>query len=105
MNVSNIMLKDPVTITIPNTQKEVLRKIISENVTGLPVIKRNGELAGLITRKNIFESPNEEQLALLMQWDIPRLKPTDTIEKAARTFVENSVYHLCVVRGKKLVGA
>lgn len=104
MNVSTLMIEDPVTITIPQTRKEVLRIIVQENVTGIPVVKRNGELAGLITRRDIIENPNEEQIALLMQWDIPKLTPNDSIKKAAKLFVEKRIHHICVVRGKKLVG-
>ena len=104
MNISSIMIENPVTIIIPNTRKEVLRKIVAENVTGMPVVKRNGELAGMITRRDLFQNPNEEQLALLMQWDIPRLSPNDSVKKAAKLFLEKNIHHLCVARGKKLVG-
>ena len=104
MNVGNIMIENPVTIVIPNTRKEVLRKIVAENVTGIPVIKRNGDLAGLVTRRDLFRYPYEEQLPLLMQWDIPKLSPSDSVKKAATIFVENKIHHICVTRGKKLVG-
>ena len=104
MNVGNVMIENPITIVIPNTRKEVLRKIISENVTGIPVIKKNGDLAGLITRRDLFRYPNEEQLPLLMQWDIPKLSPSDSVKKAAKIFVEKNIHHICVTRGKKLVG-
>ncbi len=104
MNVGNFMTEDPVTVTIPNTRKEILQIIVQENVTGIPVIKRSGELAGLITRRDLIENPNEEQLALLMQWDIPKLTPNDSVKKAARLFYEKRIHHICVVRGKKLVG-
>ena len=104
MNVGSIMIEDPVTISIPNTRKEILKKLISENVTGIPVVKRDGELVGLITRRHLFENPNEEQLALLMQWDIPKLSPTDNVKKAAKIFMEKRIFHICVVRSKKLVG-
>jgi len=98
------MITDPVSITIPSTKYDVMKKIISNNISGMPVIKNNGNLAGFITRQDILESPKEDQLALLMQWEPPTIRPSDSVEKAIKILVENNIYHLCVVKGNELVG-
>jgi len=104
MNVSDVMIKEPVFIVIPSTKAEVIRKIISHNISGMPVIKETGELVGFITRQDLLESPHEDQLALLMQWDPPCIRPSESVEKAIELLVENKIYHLPVVSAGRLVG-
>jgi CBS domain-containing protein len=70
----------------------------------MPVVRADGTLMGFITRQDIYARPEEEQLALLMRRDYPRLEPTATLEEGARMLLDNSLHHLPLVHRKKLVG-
>jgi len=103
--VGDVMTPNPIVAQVPGSRAEVLRTMVKHNLTGLPVVKRaDGSLAGIITRQDIFNKPDEDQLALLMQRDPPTIGTKDTVEVAARTFVENGLHHLAVVDKNRLVG-
>jgi CBS domain-containing protein len=103
--VGDVMTANPIVAQVPGSRAEVLRTMVKHNLTGLPVVKRtDGSLAGIITRQDIFNKPDEDQLALLMQRDPPTIGTKDTVEKAAGIFVENCLHHLAVVDKNRLVG-
>jgi CBS domain-containing protein len=103
--VKEVMTHNPIVAQVPGSRNEVLRMMVKHNLTGLPVVKRNdGSLAGLITRQDIFEKPDEDQLAMLMMRDPPTIRPDDNVEVAARAFCSRKVHHLPVVDKNRLVG-
>lgn len=103
--VAEVMTLNPIVAQVPGSRSEVLRTMVKHNLTGLPVIKRrDGSLAGLITRQDIFNKPDEDQLALLMQRDPPTISTKDPVEAAASVFVKNNLHHLAVVDKDRLVG-
>ncbi|MGA1866259.1 MAG: CBS domain-containing protein [Thermoplasmatota archaeon] len=104
MNVSDIMVKDPVKAELPITREEVLSLLVKNKRTGMPVVDSDGKVLGVITRKDIFENPGEEQVAVIMEWDVPMISPSATVEKAARIMWEQNVRRLPVVKKNELVG-
>lgn len=103
--VGDVMTPNPIVAQVPGSRAEVLRTMVKHNLTGLPVVKRaDGSLAGIITRQDIFNKPDEDQLALLMQRDPPTISTKDTVEAAAHIFVKNCLHHLAVVDKNRLVG-
>lgn len=103
--IEEIMTPNPIVAQIPSSRNEVLKIMVKHNLTGLPVIRRNdGILAGMITRQDIFEKPDEEQLALIMNRDPPVIGPKDNVKKAAELFITKQVRHLPVVDEAKLIG-
>ncbi|MGA1872218.1 MAG: CBS domain-containing protein [Thermoplasmatota archaeon] len=104
MNVSEIMVKDPVVAELPTTREDVLSNLVKHKRTGMPVVDSEGKVLGIITRKNIFENPGEEQVAVIMEWDVPTISPSASVEKAARMMWEQDVRRLPVVKKNELVG-
>lgn len=105
MKVKEIMTENPIVAELPGTRTEVLKKLVKNNVTGLPVVKSDdGTLAGFVTRQDIFSKPEEEQLALLVRRDIPTTGPNASVKDAARLMVDMQLSHLPVVEKNKLVG-
>ncbi len=104
MQVKEIMSKEVVCAKLPGNRTDVLRLLVTENKTGVAVIKEDQTLAGFVTRQDIYAKPDEEQLALVMRNDHPTLKPTDSIEKGANHLLERDLHHLPVVKKNKLVG-
>ncbi|MEM0342625.1 MAG: CBS domain-containing protein [Thermoplasmata archaeon] len=105
MKVKEIMTENPIVAELPGTRTEVLKKLVKNNVTGLPVVKADdGTLVGFVTRQDIFAKPEEEQLALVMNRDVPTISPNASVKDAARMMVEKNLTHLPVVDKNKLVG-
>lgn len=103
--VQDVMTSNPIVAQIPGSRNEVLKIMVKHNLTGLPVVKRSdGSLAGLITRQDIFNKPDEDQLALIMNRKPEVIGPKDTVEKAASVFRERKQQHLPVVEGGRLLG-
>ncbi len=95
--ISDIMTREPICMKAPGTRKELLQLLVKHNITGVPVVDSEGKLLGIVSRRDIFEKPNEEQLALLMRRDVPTAKVDDTIEEGARTMLRYNRRHLVVV--------
>jgi CBS domain-containing protein len=105
MKVKEIMTENPIVAELPGTRTEVLKKLVKNNVTGLPVVKSDdGTLAGFVTRQDIFSKPEEEQLALVIRRDMPTIGPNASVKDAARMMVDKNLSHLPVVEKNKLVG-
>jgi CBS domain-containing protein len=103
--VEEVMTRNPIVAMVPGSRNEVLKIMVKHNLTGLPVVKRSDDsLAGLITRQDIFQKPDEDQLALIMKRDAEVIDPQETVNVAAKMFLERNVRHLCVLDGEKLVG-
>lgn len=99
------MTPKPVVAELPGNRTDVLRLLVNENKTGVPVIKtKDGTLAGFVTRQDITKKPEEEQLALIINKSYPTLEPSDDIVEAAEILLGNDLHHLPVVKKNKLVG-
>jgi predicted transcriptional regulator len=105
MKVKEVMTENPIVAELPGTRTEVLKQLVKNNVTGMPVVKSSdGTLAGFVTRQDIFSKPEEEQLALVMRRDYPTIGPNASVKDAARIMVDQVLSHLPVVEKGKLVG-
>lgn len=103
--VGDVMTSNPIVAQVPGSRAEVLKIMVQHNLTGLPVVRRNdGSLAGMITRGDIFDRPDEEQAAMIMQREHPSISPKASVEEAAKLLVEGTTRHLPVVEGNRLVG-
>lgn len=100
MKVEELMTRDPLVAEVPGNREEVLQKLVEHAVSGMPVVKaRTDELAGVITRSDIFRDPQEEQVALIMSSEPFTITPEDTIAEAAKLFFEEQIHGLPVVEG------
>jgi CBS domain-containing protein len=103
--VGEVMTSNPIVAQVPGSRTDVLKTMVKNNLTGLPVVRRNdGTLAGIITRQDIFSKPDEDQAAMIMKRDPVTIGPKDPVELAARIFGDMKVRHLPVIENQKLVG-
>ena len=103
--VGDVMTSNPIVAQVPGSRQEVLKIMVQHNLTGLPVVRRSdGSLTGMITRQDIFDRPEEEQAAMIMQREHPTISPKASVEEAAKILVEGTMRHLPVVEGNRLVG-
>ena len=104
MKLKDIMVKDAVSVKLPGNRTDLLKLLVKNNLTGVPVVNDDGTLDGFVTRQDIYAKPDEEQLALVMRKDYPTLEPKDTVEAGAKLMLENDLHHLPIVQKGKLVG-
>ncbi len=103
VTVEEIMVRDVAYTTIPGSRDEVLEILKRKKVSGIPVVK-NGELIGIVTRKDLLKNPEEEQTSLLMSRNPITIHPQADIREAARIILENNIRRLPVVEDSTLVG-
>ncbi|HEC81402.1 MAG TPA: CBS domain-containing protein, partial [Thermoplasmatales archaeon] len=97
-----VMSKDMIVTYVPGTVKDALRTLAKYDASGMPVLKKGTkELAGVVTRSDIFRNPNEEQLALIMSDNPFVIGPNDSVEKAAELFYEHRIHGLPVIDKKR----
>ncbi|MEW5761330.1 MAG: CBS domain-containing protein [Candidatus Thermoplasmatota archaeon] len=105
MKVKEIMAKDVHVVYVPGTRIEALKIFAKYDISCVPVLRRSDKkLVGILTRRNIFDKPNEEQLALLMSKNIITINEDDDVKDAVKIFLEKKFRRLPVMRGDALVG-
>ncbi len=100
--VSDIMTKNPVKYNVPSSIAEVIKVLIKNNVTGIPVVDNYNKYQGVITRRDIFYNPDETQTALVMRKAKP-INENDSVENAANELVKQGKRHLIVINDNKEV--
>jgi CBS domain-containing protein len=108
MNVADAMTprSELVVVEIPGSRNDVLEYIQEHGFSSVPVVKDvDGDevYRGLVTRDDLIEQPDEDQLALLMR-EVPTAGADDDIVDAAQTMVAEGSRRLPVVDGDELVG-
>lgn len=103
--ISDIMTKNPVVLIAPATRNDALKLMVKHNITGIPVVDDNKKYVGMITRRDIFEKPKEDQIALIMREDAPTISPDAPVTKGAEIFIATKRRHIAVIdERKKVVG-
>jgi len=98
------MTKNPIVAFLPGSRTDVLRVMVTHTLTGVPVVRKDGTLAGFVARKHIFMKPEEEQLAMIMVRDYPSVEDEADLKSVVKSLVEHDLHHLPVVRKGKLAG-
>ncbi|MCK4404991.1 MAG: CBS domain-containing protein, partial [Hadesarchaea archaeon] len=81
---------------------DLLRKI---GASAVPVVKRGtDELVGMVRLRKLFENPSENQLAMLVDRDVPTVSINDKLEEAVNRLLKARVRRLPVLKDGKLVG-
>jgi len=106
MKVEDVMSTELIVGYIPGSIKSVLDKLAKNNVSGVPILKKGTKnVAGVVTRTDIFKNAEDDQLALVMNEDFHFIKKDQNIKDAAKLLFDNRIHGLPVVNKKKnLVG-
>ncbi len=103
--IKDVMTHNPIVSQVPGSRTDVIKLMVTHNLTGIPVVKRDGgELVGMITRDDIFTKPDEDQLAIIMKKNPETLSPEDSVEYAAKKILDTHTTHFPVVEDKHLIG-
>ncbi|RKD93662.1 CBS domain-containing protein [Halopiger aswanensis] len=105
MNVADAMTprEDVVTVELPGTRSDVLEYLQEQPFSSVPVVKPTDdgpEYRGLISRNALIEQPDEDQLVMLMDEDVPTTTADTALEDVARTMVEQGARRVPVVDGE-----
>ena len=106
MLVKRTMSKNVVSVSVPGNREKVLDLMRKENKAVLPVVKEDTDiLVGLVTRSDLINNPDEEQIAMLMSRNLVTVHPSDDVVDAARKMIDNKVRRVPVVNDDgELVG-
>ncbi|MGM0604132.1 MAG: CBS domain-containing protein [Halobacteriota archaeon] len=101
MNVADAMTTSEklVTVSLPGTRDDVLSYLQEYGFSSVPVVKETDGIEvfrGLVSRDDLIEYPDEDQLALLMR-DVPTIPPTASIHDAAQLMVAEGARRVPVV--------
>ncbi|QHS18082.1 CBS domain-containing protein [Halopenitus persicus] len=108
MNVADAMTprSELVVVEIPGTRDDVLEYIQDHGFSSVPVVKgtEGGEVyRGLVSRDDLIDHPDEDQLAMLMR-EVPTTGADADIRAAAAVMVAENARRLPVVDGDALEG-
>jgi CBS domain-containing protein len=84
---------DVVTVDLPGTRDDALEYLQERGFSSIPVVKptADGEAyRGLVSRDDLIEHPDEDQLALLMREVPTTTADTDIVDVAAMMIAENA---------------
>ncbi|NYB51318.1 MAG: CBS domain-containing protein [Methanobacteriaceae archaeon] len=105
MQIKDIMSEEIYHIQVPGNRQNAMELMRKYKVSGLPVVKKGTKkLVGILTRTDLVENPDEEQIALIMTRDMITVGPEDDIKDAARKMSENNIRRVPVVENEELVG-
>ncbi|HDQ15522.1 MAG TPA: CBS domain-containing protein, partial [Bacteroidetes bacterium] len=66
MKVEDVMSEKLIVGYVPGTVKDALKILAKNNVSGMPVLKKDTKkVVGVVTRTDIFRNTDEDQLALI----------------------------------------
>lgn len=108
MKVADVMTPraDVVTVSLPGTRDDVLEYLQERHFSAVPVVKGEGDeevYRGLISRTDLIEDPDEDQLAMLLR-EVPTTTGDTDIVEAGRLMVAEGARRVPVVDGEALAG-
>ncbi len=106
MLVKRVMSKKVVSVSVPGSREKVLDLMRKENKAVLPVVKEDdNKLVGVVTRSDLINNPDEEQIAMLMSRNLIIASPDEDVKDVASRMIENNVRRVPVVNDDgELVG-
>jgi CBS domain-containing protein len=106
MKIEDVMSTDLIVGYVPGTVKDALRTLAKNNVSGMPILKKDTKtVVGVVTRSDIFRNADEEQLALIMSDEIHFVEKDQDVKEAAKLLYKNRIHGLPVINKRKhLIG-
>jgi len=105
MQVKDVMTKEVKWIEVPGTRAEALDLLRKIGASAVPVVKRGtDELVGMVRLRRLFEKSDENQLAMLVDRDVPTVLANDKLEEAVNRLLTARARRLPVLKNGRLVG-
>lgn len=110
MEVREIMKSPVISVTPDETIGKALEIMHRENINGMPVLDKDGQLVGIVVRSDIYRfliDPGHYKscpVEWVMTKDVIRAYAHEDIKVVAKRLREKDVVALPVVEGDKVVG-
>jgi acetoin utilization protein AcuB len=109
MNIRDLMISDPISITVNSSITEAIDLMKTNHIRHLPVVSRGGQLEGLVTLADLKQGlmpsmVGDVTLRDIMIKDPLTVAPEDDIETAAQIIYKHKIAGLPVVTDGRLVG-
>ncbi len=89
MLVKDIMSDEIYYIKVPGNRTTALSLMRKTNYSGLPIVKEGTmELVGIVTRTDLVENPDEEQIALIMTRNPVSTYPNEDVRNVASVMLK-----------------
>jgi len=99
------MTRNVVYVEVPGNREHLLELMDKHGVMGLPVVKKGTkEVVGIVTRTDLMQKPDEEQIAMLMTRDPIVTTPDADITDVTKILLDKNIRRLPVVENGELVG-
>jgi len=106
VKVEDVMSEELIVGYVPGTIKDALSILAKHNVSGMPILKKGTKnVAGILTRSDIFKNPDEDQLALIMSNKFHSVTRDQDVVDAAKLLYEHRIHGLPVINNRNhLIG-
>jgi CBS domain-containing protein len=105
LKVKEVMTGEVRYAEIPGTRAEAIELLKKLEVSAIPVVNTSTrELVGMVTLRKLLEHPEEDQLAMLVDRNVPTVSPEDELKVAAEHILRTGNRRLPVVQDGDLVG-
>jgi CBS domain-containing protein len=120
MEARDIMSMPPITVFPDTPLKEVGETLLGRRISGVPVVERDGSLAGIVTEADLvpleavpdsrtqvnLRSPGPPKLLArdVMTTEVVALPPDADVARIANLMIERGIKRVPIVDGEKLVG-
>ncbi len=105
----DIMTKNVITVSESTPRYVAMELLLADNVTGLPVLDRDGTLVGIVTEKDMLTLLNNNRIEHvtagdLMTRDVVSFRESDDLSEINKCLKERSFRRVPILSGGKLVG-
>lgn len=106
MITRDIMTRNVYTIPPEASMQEVAQLLVQKNISGVPVINKDGKIIGIVTEADIIGKVNREGLyvADIMTPELIFVDEETRVGEIAMLLVERKIKRVPVMRNGKLVG-
>ena len=109
MKARDIMTKNVVTVREDISVYEAMKMLISEGITGLPVVSRDGDLSGIVTEKDMLTLLNNPRIdhvtaGHVMTTNTICFDENDDLTEIIKCLKENNFRRVPILSHGKLVG-
>ena len=104
--VADVMTTELETLSVDSTVEEAAGRFARSTHNAFPIVDGDGRLAGIVVRADLLRTSagGEERIMDLASRDVVTVSPQEPLVSALRRMLEETVEHLPVVNGERLVG-
>lgn len=105
----DIMTTDLITIKESTHAKDAIKIILEKRISGLPVVKNDMSLVGIISEKDFlqlafYDNIEDAKVSDFMTKDVVAVKKDTSLLEICELFMQNNYKLIPIVTGNKLVG-